>query len=101
MTALQSYDVGRFNLSLSERYLGAGSLSRRYNLPNARPDVADNSVPGILYVNLSGRYAFQVAGGSLELSANVENLFDKDPPLTPGVFDASLAQTGSQDLELL
>jgi outer membrane receptor protein involved in Fe transport len=97
ITALQSYDVGRFNLSMSERYLGAGSLSRRYNLPNARPDVADNSVPAVVYVSLSARYALPVGNrGTMEFFANAENLLDQDPPLTPGVFDASLAQTGSQ-----
>jgi len=96
-TALQSYDVRGFNLALSERYLGAGSLSKRYNLPNARPDVADNSVNAILYVNLTGRYAFKLRNGNtMEVFANVENLFNQDPPLTPGVFDASLSQTGSQ-----
>jgi outer membrane receptor protein involved in Fe transport len=72
-------------------------LSRRYNLPNARPDVADNSVPAVVYVSLSARYALPVGNrGTMEFFANAENLLDQDPPLTPGVFDASLAQTGSQ-----
>jgi iron complex outermembrane recepter protein len=35
-------------------------------------------------------------GGELRLSANVQNLFDKDPPVTPTVFDSSLGQTGNQ-----
>ncbi len=61
------------------------------------PDVADNSVNAIMYVNLTGRYSFKLRGGNtMEVFANVENLFDQDPPLTPSLFDASLSQTGSQ-----
>jgi len=96
VTAIQSYDVGRFNLSLTQRYISSGIYNKRYNQPGARPDVADNTVPSVIYVNLSAGYTWDVGGGRLELFGNVQNLFDKDPPLTPTVFDASLAQTGNQ-----
>ena len=96
VTAIQRYDVGGFNLSLTERYIGSGIYNKRYNMPGARPDVADNTVPSVIYVNLSAGYSWDVGGGSLELFGNVQNLFDKDPPITPTVFDASLAQVGNQ-----
>jgi len=61
-----------------------------------RPDVADNTVPSVIYVNLSASYKWDVPGGRIELFGNVQNLFDRDPPIVPAVFDASLAQTSSQ-----
>lgn len=96
VTAVQSYDVGEFNLSLSERFISEGIYNKRYNLPGVRRDVLDNSVPSALYVNLSASYRWEVAGGHLEVYGNVQNLFDRDPPVTAGVFDASLAQVGNQ-----
>jgi hypothetical protein len=96
VTAIQSYDVGSFNMSLSQRFISEGIYNKRYNLPGVRRDVLDNSVPSVLYVNLSASYSWDVAGGSLQLYGNVQNLFDRDPPVTPGVFDASLGQTGNQ-----
>ncbi len=96
ITATLSYDLHDFNLALSGRYISSGIYNKRYNLPGVRPDVDDNTVPSVIYVNLSGGYSWELSGGKLELYANVQNLLDKDPPVVPAVFDASLAQTGSQ-----
>ena len=96
VTAIQRYDIGRFNLSLTERYISSGIYNKRYNVAGARPDVLDNTVPAVVYVNLSAGYSWDVGGGSLELFGTVQNLLDRDPPITPTVFDASLAQTGNQ-----
>jgi outer membrane receptor protein involved in Fe transport len=96
VTAIQTYDLGRLNFALTERYISSGIYNKRFNLPGARPDVLDNTVPSVIYVNLSGSYSWDIAGGSLELFGNVQNLFDRDPPILPGVFDSSLGQTGSQ-----
>jgi outer membrane receptor protein involved in Fe transport len=96
VTAIQTYSAGDFSLSLSERYIGSGVYNKRYNLPGARPDVEDNTVPAVVYVNLNASYTWKMMGGSLQLFGNVQNLFDKDPPITATVFDASLAQVGNQ-----
>lgn len=96
VTAIQTYTNGGFSLALTERFISKGIHNKRYNQPGARPDVLDNTVPSVIYVTMSGRYAWKVAGGTLELSANVQNLFDKDPPITATVFDAALAQVGNQ-----
>jgi outer membrane receptor protein involved in Fe transport len=97
ITATQSYALGGFNLSLSERFISSGIYNKRYNVPGARPDVADNTVPSVFYLNLSGSYSWDLADhGRLELYANVQNLLDKDPPVVPAVFDTALAQTGNQ-----
>ena len=71
--------------------------NNRYNLPTAaRPDVADNTIGSVTYLNLSGGYTWEVYGGKLELYGDVQNLLDHDPPIVPAQFDASLGQTGSQ-----
>src|SRR5690606_3381630 len=79
-----------------ERFISSGVLNKRYNLPGQRPDVLDNTVPSVIYVSLAGSYSWDMAGGRIELFGDVQNLLDRNPPLVPSVFDASLAQTGSQ-----
>jgi outer membrane receptor protein involved in Fe transport len=96
VTAIQSFRSGNFNLSLTERYISSGNYNNRYNLPGARPDVEDNTVPAVIYFNLSASHSWDFAGGDLELFGNIQNLFDKNPPITPTVFDAVLGQTGNQ-----
>lgn len=97
ITAIESYDLGGFDLSLSERIIGGGILNKKFNLPGARPDVLNNTVPAVVYFNLSSRYDFEVGHGvTMEIFGGVENLLDKDPPIIPGNFDASLSQTGTQ-----
>src|SRR5690606_27798168 len=55
ITAIASYNRNAFNLSVSARYISSGVYNKRYNLPTAaRPDVADNTVPSVVYVNFSG-----------------------------------------------
>jgi iron complex outermembrane recepter protein len=97
ITGTLSYVAGPFNLAASARYIGHGIYNRRFNLPTAtRPDVADNTIGSVTYLNLSGGYKFDVFGGKLEVYADVQNLLDRDPPIVPAQFDASLGQTGSQ-----
>jgi outer membrane receptor protein involved in Fe transport len=96
VTAIQNLRSGNFNLSLSERFISSGIYNKRYNQPGARPDVEDNTVPSVIYVNLSASYDWDIAGGTLQLFGNVQNLLDKDPPITPTVFDSFLSQTGNQ-----
>lgn len=95
-TALVTYDWDAFNMSLSARYIGDGIYNKRYNLPGARIDVEDNTVPSVVYVNFSAGYSWDLYDGTLQLTANVQNLLDKDPPVVSAVFDASLGQQGNQ-----
>jgi iron complex outermembrane receptor protein len=96
VTAIVTYNRGAFNLSATARYISSGIYNGRYNLPNAvRQDIEDNTVPSVVYVNLSGGYSWDLGGGTLELFANAQNLFDKDPPIAPSVFDATLGQVGN------
>jgi len=94
MTGTLSYAVGELSLSMSGRFISSGIYNKRYNLPGAaRPDVADNTLGSVTYLNLSGNYGWQLGSGRLELQANVQNLLDKDPPLVPQQFDTALSQT--------
>jgi iron complex outermembrane receptor protein len=95
-TLMLTYDWDAFNTSLSARYISDGIYNKRYNLPGARIDVEDNTVPSVVYLNMSAGYSWDMYDGTLELSANVQNLLDKDPPVVPAVFDASLGQSGNQ-----
>jgi outer membrane receptor protein involved in Fe transport len=96
-TLIENYDVGNFGLSASERYIGPGVLNKTYNKPGARPDVADNTVPSVVYVNLSARYHWNLGDGvGMEIFGTIENLFDVAPPITPTPFDYFLSQTGNQ-----
>lgn len=95
ITAIASYNRNAFNLSVSARYISSGVYNKRYNLPTAaRPDVADNTVPSVVYVNFSGGYSWDLPDGTLELQANIQNALDKEPPVIATPFDASLGQVG-------
>jgi outer membrane receptor protein involved in Fe transport len=97
ITGTLTYVSGPFSLTASARYIGDGQYNNRFNLPTAtRPDVADNTIGSVTYLNLSGGYTWEVYGGKMELYADVQNLLDRDPPIVPAQFDASLGQTGSQ-----
>lgn len=97
ITGSLSYDTGALNVALSARYMSDGIYNKRFNLPTAaRPDVEDNTVPSAVYLNLQAGYAWDLSSGRLEIYGNVQNLLDRDPPIVPSTFDASLAQTGNQ-----
>lgn len=98
VTAILTYNLNAFNLSMSARYISSGIFNKRYNLPTAaRPDVEDNTVPSVVYLNMSGGYSWELSnGGTLEFFANAQNLLDKDPPVVASVFDAALGQQGTQ-----
>jgi iron complex outermembrane recepter protein len=96
VTAIVTYNQDAFNLALSARYISSGIYNARFNLPTAvRPDVEDNTVPSVVYVNLSGGYTWDLPGGTLQLFANAQNLLDKDPPVIASPFDATLGQVGN------
>jgi outer membrane receptor protein involved in Fe transport len=97
ITTTLTYAWDGFSMTASARYIGDGIYNKRYNLPTAtRPDIADNTIGSVTYLNLSGGYTWDVAGGKLEVFGDVQNLLDRDPPIVPAQFDASLGQTGSQ-----
>jgi iron complex outermembrane recepter protein len=95
ITAILSYGIGPLSLSMSARHIGNGVNNVSFNLPNRRPDVADNTTGSVTYFNLDGRYSWDLAHGKLEVYADVQNLLDRDPPMIPFLFDSNLGQTGN------
>jgi hypothetical protein len=82
MLTTQARFTGRGFLNLEDPYTQPGD-------PGFSPDVADsindNTVPSAVYVGLTGSYDFKLQGlQRAELWANVENLFDRDPPYAGG-----------------
>jgi outer membrane receptor protein involved in Fe transport len=94
------YSNGPFRWNLQARYIGSGNLSGRYNqerlLTNGTSaviyDVADNTIGSVMYWDTRIGYDIPVGNGTLELFGNVNNLFDRDPPLVLG--EAIASQTG-------
>ncbi|HTP40615.1 MAG TPA: TonB-dependent receptor [Steroidobacteraceae bacterium] len=96
VTAELNYGLGPLGVTLSARFIGNGINNVSYNLPAAtRPDIDDNTVGSVTYLNLSGSYSWDLHGGKLQLYAEIQNLLDRDPPVVPALFDASLVQTGN------
>jgi iron complex outermembrane recepter protein len=100
INASMNYNNGPFNWFVQARYLGGGDLNARYNqerlLSNGNKaiiyDVADNKIGTSLYWDTRIGYTIPTGDGKLELYANVNNVFDKDPPIVRG--EAIAFQTG-------
>jgi outer membrane receptor protein involved in Fe transport len=48
--------------------------------PTLSTSINKNTFPGLAYFNLNGAYDFTRFGRKFQVFANVNNLFDKDPP---------------------
>ena len=77
-----NYSRGPMTLAVTERYIGSGT---RDNREIEGIDIDDNTVDAAWYTNLRFSYDIEMAG-TARVFLNVENLFDKDPPLAPGPF---------------
>lgn len=87
------YDRGRFSTMVQGRWFSSGTFS---NLFVEGIDINDNSLPSMLYTNLSLQYDFGPSGeeSRYQLFSVVNNLFDRDPPPQPtqimptgGIYD--------------
>ncbi len=81
-----NYSNGPFSWNMNGRYLSGGATTLTWNQPNATTgaitwNVADNHTGGSVYWDTRVAYRLDVGGGEMELFANVQNLFDRDPPL--------------------
>jgi outer membrane receptor protein involved in Fe transport len=72
-----AYERGPLQLTLQERIISRGTYSATYG-PGA---IDDNRVGGAAYTNLRASWRFGEDPQSLLLFFNVNNLFDRDPPL--------------------
>ena len=80
------YSSGRFGVTITEQMIG--SMGRFINAVNPLPG-ASNFNPGkvgaVFYTDLTLRYKLPVLDDKVETFVTVNNLFDKQPPLIPGV----------------
>jgi len=75
------YSIGNFNLALMEQYLG------RFRLGSDEPNQVfeKNKFGSVMYTDLTASYQFPNARGGWETFLTVNNLFDRQPPIIPGV----------------
>jgi len=90
-TASLNYRYGDFAGLLQARHIGNGyqNACGQVGRCGTRVFYENNRVPAVTYVDLRFGYDFEVQGASVEVSANVTNLFDVDPPLTPAYIGLS------------
>lgn len=74
-----TYRYGPVSTSLTHRYISSGIYNTTYD----ETDLADNRVSSAAYTNLRVAYKLDIFNGSGEIFANVNNLFDRNPPLAP------------------
>ncbi|MBO9575374.1 MAG: TonB-dependent receptor [Sphingobium sp.] len=89
LTSNLTYRNGGFSLFVQGRYISPGKNENNPTLTAAaapQPGVstiAHNRVPGVYYVDMRLGYTFELSGKDLEVFANITNLLDKSPPVTP------------------
>ncbi|AUW60421.1 TonB-dependent receptor [Sphingobium sp. SCG-1] len=86
--AVQTYDSGRFNLTVQERWISDGTFGNQYVVCQSSCPVSDANHPTIDYNKMKGAFYVDV-GASFKIRENltiygkVDNLFDKDPVASP------------------
>jgi outer membrane receptor protein involved in Fe transport len=76
------YSNGPFGITLSEQYIH----KMRLDIPGGPVPIefVDDKVKAVWYTDLAMRFTVPQGNGNFELFANVNNLFDKQPPIIPG-----------------
>jgi outer membrane receptor protein involved in Fe transport len=87
LNATLDYEISGFGINANARWVSKskqnnglfGPDDSRYN-PAATTSITDNNIPAVAYLDLGVRYAFG-ADKNFTVYFNVDNVFDKDPPL--------------------
>lgn len=74
-----SYDGPQLGVFVQERFVGAG----KYDVTYTPAQLGNNHVPSVFYTDVTVRYKTDLFGGKNEAFLTVNNLFDRDPPITP------------------
>ena len=83
------YTVNDFKFGIGYRYIDGGKFDTRFNVINF--DIADNTVSGRSYIDLSTSYRLNK---TFEIYGRVENLFNVYPPITPnGITQPTVANS--------
>jgi iron complex outermembrane receptor protein len=85
-TGSLTYRNSGFSTLLQARYIGGGIhdvCGAGRCAPASTVVIEDNTVADVLYIDLRIGYTFELEGSDVELFANVTNLTDEAPPVTP------------------
>ena len=90
-TGSVTYRNGPFSAFIQGRLIGSGMRAR---LIGGQPaiegsNIADNSVPNVIYIDARLSYDFEIANTDMNVFVSATNLLDRDPPVT-GSFPVSL-----------
>lgn len=75
-----TYGMGPFSAFLQFRYIGEGTSE---NALVQGVDIVDNTVDSVLYTDLDLTYDFEFGRSDVQIFANITNLTDESPPVTP------------------
>lgn len=75
----ETFSTSSFSLTAQLLYISEGTNDNQFNTIPAL-SINDNTISAAAYVNL---YSSLKVSDRMELSFNVDNLFDKDPPVSP------------------
>jgi outer membrane receptor protein involved in Fe transport len=86
--AVQTYDSGRFSLTVQERWFSDGTFGNQYvvcqsSCPTStanHPTIDYNKMKGAFYVDIGATFKF---GDNVSIYGKVDNLFDRDPTASP------------------
>jgi outer membrane receptor protein involved in Fe transport len=93
-----NYGYGPLGVTLQGRYIGGGTYNNTYNTDKYNAPgvpityINENDIPARIYWDLTARYEFKVGAGAVNAFATVNNLLDKDPPITP-ILGVNMHQT--------
>ncbi len=92
-----NYSVGPYALQLQGRYYDGVLRSRTWT---EGVDVDDNTVPSSTWWNARIAYNGEMSNGSTwNVGLNIQNLFDKNPPIIPSFSSRGGSQTTSNDYD--
>lgn len=86
--AVQTYDSGRFSLTVQERWISDGTFGNQYVVCQSSCPVSTGNHPTIDYNKMKGAFYVDIGatfkiGDNLSVYGKVDNLFDKDPVPAP------------------
>lgn len=92
-----TYTRGPFTAFFQGRWIDSARRARLIGGQRAREgvNIADNSVPGVVYLDGRLSYDFDIAGTEVQAFVSGTNLLDRDPPVT-GAFPVSLISYAQQ-----
>jgi len=85
--AVQTYDSGRFSLTLQQRWFSDGNFGNQYVVCQTGCPASTSNHPTINFNTMKGAFYFDAGAsydiGGLTLYGKVDNLFDRDPTPAP------------------